>query len=497
MIKKIKTLTHFGLSCLEVIAEANITNGKSIFSLVGMAEKSIIESRDRLRVVIEELGKIDRKIRFPLGRITVNLAPAEVVKRGNQYDLAILLSMISCMGYLDDNKTKNCIFLGELALDGSIKRINNMVNYCLYAREHYQDHKIFIPFDNMLEASFLTLGNIYAINHVQEIIEELLHPGTLTPITKNISQIVSNKVSDCTDFSLIKGQEVAKKAMIISATGGHNLLMIGEAGSGKTLLARTMQDLLPDLSESELMEVAKVRSLSGLKSEQILDPKRPFRSPHHSASTVSLLGGGKKIEPGEVTKAHYGVLFLDELSEFDRKTIDSLRQPLEDSVITIARASGVVTYPCNFQLLATMNPSFGGDFENDQNLKKNSTVKKISGPILDRIDLQIRIFRPTTDQILAKTISYTTLEAKNKINQAYKIQIERQGTVNANLTIAQINQFCALESKTEKLIKQFIQVKNISMRSYHKILKVARTIADLKGKQDIEMEDLSEALSYR
>jgi magnesium chelatase family protein len=503
MITKIKTLTHFGLSVLEVDAECHVMNGNPIFNLVGMAEKSVIESRERIRVVINELSKQNKDIRFPLSRITVNLAPAEVVKRGNQYDLAILLSLLSFQGIIGSEEksgVNKCIFLGELSMDGNIKKISNIVNYCLYIKQKLKDYKVFVPEANSIEASYLTLGNIYAVSSVAEIISELNNPGTLKPIEKqNPVSTISNQNSDL-DMSDIIGQKQAKRALEISAAGSHNVIMIGEAGSGKTLLSKALTTILPDLSENELMEVAKIRSLAGASSEEILDLQRPFRSPHHSCSAVSLLGGGKRVDPGEVTKSHFGVLFLDELTEFDRKTLDSLRQPLEDRVITVARAIGSVTYPCSFQLIATMNPSFSGGFDSGEkgDMSKNSGMKKISGPILDRIDLQLRIFKPKNIEILNKqNISEKSLVIKDRVKLARIIQEKRQGKSNAELSVGEITKFCNLDEKTTEIMSNFMEAKNISMRSFHKILKVARTIADLDKKENIGYEHVIEAVQFR
>jgi magnesium chelatase family protein len=502
MISKIKTLTHLGLSVIQVQAECHIMNGQPVFNLVGMAEKSVSESKERIRVIINELGKNNKDIKFPFTRITINLSPAEIVKRGNQYDLAILLSMLAYQDVIPNKEgvLDKYIFLGELGLDGQLKKINNIVNYCLFIQEKLKDYTIFIPQDNALEASFLTAGNIYAVNNVHQIIDELNNPGTLKALEKKELNLEAHLEEEVVDLADIVGQMQAKRALEICAAGGHNLLMLGEAGSGKTLLSKAIRGIIPTLEQKELLEVAKIRSLMGLSSEQILSPLRPFRCPHHSASNVALLGGGKKIDAGEVTKAHLGILFLDELTEFDKKTIDSLRQPLEDKQISVARASGSTTYPCNFQLIATLNPSFSGGFENQNDTKKNSGIKKISGPILDRIDIQLKVFRPKNQDIINNANKKEVENSKSvrkRVVIARQIAFDRANKANSDLSISEINKYCQLDQQTNTKILAFIEQKSISMRSYHKILKVARTIADLDGSTGIELSHMVEALQYR
>jgi magnesium chelatase family protein len=497
MIARVNTLAHFGLNIKEVGCECHIGNGMPVFNIVGMADKSIQESRDRVRVVLSELSSFDDNIYFPFTRITVNLAPAELIKKGNQFDLAILLSILTFQGYLNQEIIKDYFFLGELSLDGSIKRIDNIVSYCLYLNEHFPTAKIFLPVDNEIEASYLTNGNIYAVSHVSDIINIVKNNKAILPIKS-----AAIDTGDFTDGSImfeeVIGQQLAKRAIEIAAAGGHNLLMIGEQGSGKTLLSRALQSILPNLNKIELIEVAKIRSLIGINAKEIMSSIRPYRSPHHTSSMISMMGGGAKITPGEVTKAHKGVLFLDELTEFDKRTLDSLRQPLEDRVINIARASGTVTYPCQFQLIGTMNPSSQGSFENVKNISRNSGMKKISGPILDRFDLQVKMFKPKTLEIKNKLVT-STEEIRQRVKNAVTKQNLRFCSLknNANMTISEVNQYCILSEEAFETLNDYKDNMDLSMRSYHKVLKVARTIADLASRDQIIIDDIVEALQFR
>lgn len=497
MISEVKTLCHVGLNVFEVLCQCHISNGLPIFNIVGMADKSIQESKERVRVVLNELSKYDEDISYPYARITVNLAPAEVVKKGNQYDLAIILGILNYQGYIPKESLENSFFLGELSLDGSVNQVNSIVSYCLYLNEKYPNCKIYIPAGNELEASYLTNGNIYSVSNITEIIEMLKGKKTLIPIKTKIDNTEGYQDVDVSLEDVI-GQLQGKRAIEISAAGGHNLLMIGEQGSGKTLLSRVLNSLLPTMDRTELLEVAKIRSLVGEPTASIMSPYRPFRSPHHTSSMISIIGGGNKIVPGEITKAHNGVLFLDELTEYDKRTLDSLRQPLEDKVINISRVNHTITYPCNFQLIATMNPSNKGGFENNKDIQANSGMKKVSGPILDRFDLQLKIYKPK-NMDLNSNIKTSTTEVRARITSARKIQLARlgQGKNNSSMTISQINEFCVLTHTAKEILDVNHSNGNISMRSLHKILKLSRTIADLDGKELIEDVHLYEALSLR
>jgi magnesium chelatase family protein len=497
MITKVKTLAHKGLEVMEVMCECHIGNGLPLFGIVGLADKSIQESRDRIRVILSELSNYDENIYYPYQRITVNLAPAEVIKKGNQFDLSILLSILCFEGLIEQKVIENSFFLGELTLNGTINQIDNIVSYCLYINEKYPNSKIFIPKGNEYEASYLTNGNIYAVENIVDILNILLNKSNQAPIIVkefNVDEFDEMELK----FEDIIGQKLAKRAIEIAAAGRHNLFLVGEQGSGKTLLSKALKSILPPLDKEELIEVAKIRSLVGMRTEEIMSPLRPFRTPHHTSSMISIMGGGSKIIPGEITKAHKGVLFLDELSEFDKRTLDSLRQPLEDKIINISRASGTTSYPCNFQLIATMNPTTKGGFENRDSVLNNSGMKKISGPILDRFDLQLKIFKPKNSEF-NKSIHNETELIRNRVKVARKNQLKRFSSAkfNSDMTISEINKYCILDNEANEFLMNYKEMNNVSMRSFHKILKISRTLADLCDRDSIVFDDIIEAIQFR
>lgn len=495
MIAKIKTLAAVGVDVHPINCEASITNGMPMFNIVGMAEKSIQESRERVRVVLKELESYDEDIIYPVTRITLNLAPADVIKKGNQFDVAIIISLLVAQDYLNNKVCDDIFFLGEVNLDGTIKRVNNIISYILYLNEFHPKSKIFIPNENIKEAELITDGNVFGFSTISSIISHLKNIKVNDPIARaervEFTQNSNFKMED------IIGQTLAKRAIEIAAAGGHNLLMIGEQGSGKTLIARTMETILPPLSKIEMLEVAKIKSMVGMSDNEILSFNRPFRSPHHTSSTISILGGGNKVTPGEITLAHRGVLFLDELTEYDRRLLDSLRQPLEDRFVSISRVSGKVRYPASFQLIATMNPSFEGGF-NNKKIEENKGFRKISGPILDRFDLQLQIFKPLNSEIVGKIRTDTTI-VRNRILKAIEIQSIRFDSKkrNAEMSISDMDKFCCLDPISNTYLLDYKEKKNLSMRGFHKILKVARTIADLDSKDVIEKRHIIEASQFR
>jgi magnesium chelatase family protein len=494
MIAKVKTLASTGMDVNEVVCESSVLNGMPIFTMVGMAEKSVQESKERIRVVLRELEHYDENITFPLSRITVNLAPAEVIKKGNHYDLAITIALLISQNYIDNKLIEEFVFLGELNLDGTIKRINNIVNYCLFLNEHYPTSTIILPKDNEEEVSYFTNGNMYGFNKITEVIE-FIKNKTGKPIQKNTN--FNFTVDDKYSIDDIIGQPIAKRALVVAAAGGHNLLMVGEQGSGKTLLAKTMQSLLPPLTTKEVIEVAKIRSLVGVNHQEIMSLNRPFRTPHHTASMISILGGGSKVQPGEVTLAHKGVLFLDELTEFDKRMLDSLRQPLEDNCISISRVNGKIKYPASFQLIATMNPSSKGGFQTS-NLTDNPAFKKISGPILDRFDIQLMLYKPSR-QDLERVRSKDHNAYHDLITNAISVQEKRYDSQkrNSEMTISEINKYCKLSEEANNYLLDYKEKKDLSLRGFHKILKLARTIADLTSSASIEKVHIIEASMFR
>ncbi|MGL4758268.1 MAG: YifB family Mg chelatase-like AAA ATPase [Patescibacteria group bacterium] len=495
MLARIKTLCSTGIDVYDVDCEASITNGLPNFTIVGLAEKSIQESKERARVVLKGLEEVDERIEYPLKRIVVNLAPAEIVKRGNQYDLAFVISILVAQGYIQSDLVEDCIFLGELNLDGSIKKVNNIVSYLLHCNNNHPSKKIIIPQDNIEEAEILTNGNVFCFNKIKDLVEFLIKNENKYQVEKKPLHDSIIESEYC--INSIIGQTIGKRAIEIAAAGGHNLLLIGEQGSGKTLLAKTLESLLPNLNHREMLEVSRIKSMIGLVGKEIVSNWRPFRSPHHTASTVAILGGGSKVSPGEISLAHNGVLFLDELTEFDKRLLDSLRQPLEDQKVSISRANGKVTFPAAFQLIATMNPSFEGGFIS-RKLEENKEFKKISGPILDRFDIQLQIFKPSNLDIKNKSKENPGI-IRDRIKKAFFIQSKRFSCQkrNSQMTIHEIDLYCILDREANEYLLQFRENKNLSMRGFHKVLKLARTIADLDESLNIQKKHIIEATQFR
>lgn len=500
MLAVVNSFGLVGLEGYKIDVEVDVNMGLPKYEIVGLPDASVKEAKERVRSAIKNSG-----FKFPSGRITVNLAPANKKKEGSGFDLAMAVAILFATEQLNIKKTNKFIFLGELGLDGSLKAVNGLLPMLISARaEGYND--FIIPAQNMQEASYIDGTNVYALNNFKDVINFLSGELNLLPIEKKEWKCEGVKASE--DFARVKGQAVAKRAMEIAVAGGHNILMVGPPGSGKTMLAHCVPSILPDLTFEEALEITKIHSVAGvLDLKKGIVTSRPFRSPHHTASTVALTGGGKSVLPGEISLAHNGVLFLDEMPEYSRDTLETLRQPLEDGCITVSRASGTVVYPANFILIASMNPCPCGNF-GSKDLECTCSpsqiqryMRKISGPLLDRIDIKIDVDRVAFVDLNSDKEEESSAEVKKRVDGARKVQLERykndKNYSNAKMSSKQIKLYCKIDDDTRDFMEQAFEKFHMSARAYNRILKVARTIADLEGKENIEFEHVAEALAYR
>lgn len=500
MYSKSNTCSLLGLTGNLVEVESDITSGLPAFLIVGLPDSSIKESKERVRVAIVNSG-----YKFPLGRITVNLSPADLKKEGTQLDLPIAISLLSSMGVINYDHDEY-IFLGELALDGRIAPIRGALAMVIAMRE-FGFRKFIIADENKDECAIINDVEIYPFKNLNDIVSFLNKEKDLVPHKLVLSKI-DDEIHYDYDFKDIKGQESLKRALQIAAAGNHNLLMIGPPGSGKTFSAKHLPTILPDMSFDEKVEVTKIYSIMGLLDRGKLVNQRPFRSPHHSASEVALIGGGHSIpKPGEISLAHRGVLFLDEFPEFDKKTIESLREPIENHEINISRAQASLKYPSDFILIAAMNPCPCGNFGNplkECTCSQNEIrryLNKISAPILDRIDIHIEVAPVKYEDLKDTSYSKSSDELKKEVEMARKIQKDRYKNekinTNSELSTALMKKYIKLSPEVEKLAKLAFNKYNFSVRSFNKILKMARTIADLDQSKDISEKHLLEAVRYR
>ncbi|MDO5124899.1 MAG: YifB family Mg chelatase-like AAA ATPase [Ruminococcus sp.] len=500
MFAEVNTMGLSGLNAFSVCAEIEASKGIQSFDIVGLADIAVKESRQRIQSALRSSG-----INFPMSRVTVNLAPADKKKTGSMHDLAIATALLRVMGLCSDEQLKNAVFIGEVSLGGEIREINGVLPMTILAAK-MGFKEIYVPVANAKEASVVEEITVYGVGSLAELLLHFAKRPELTPQTRYVSD--NSKVHEALDFSDVKGQTNAKKALEIAAAGGHNVLMIGAPGSGKSMLAKRMPSILPEMTFEESIETTNIYSVAGLLNKKNpLVTERPFRSPHHTVSTAGLSGGGSVPRPGEISLSHNGLLFLDELAEFSRQSLEILRQPLEDRQVTISRASGSVTYPCSFMLIAAMNPCPCGYYGhparkcicNERQIR--SYLSKISGPMLDRFDLNVDVAPVEFSHLSSTQKEESSAVIRERVQQARDIQNMRyKGSsvkCNAGITPDIINEVCPMTDDARELLKNVFERLGLSARAYDKILKVARTVADMDRSEMIGKQHITLAVQYR
>jgi len=500
MITEVFTATTYGVDAFVVRVETHIDNSLFSFAIVGLPDNAVKESKERVAAAIK-----NSYFHFPVKRYTVNLAPADVKKEGSGFDLPIAIGIICETSQVSPSKVKDYLFIGELSLDGKLRPITGVLPIALEAKRN-NFKGIILPVENAKEAAIVEGIDIFPFETLMEVIDFLNDEVSPKPFTVNVKALFEQDQNYLLDFADVKGQLEVKRAMEVAAAGSHNLIMIGLPGSGKTMLAKRLPTILPPLTLEEALETTKIHSIAGiLPANTAIISTRPFRSPHHTASDVALVGGGPNAKPGEISFSHNGVLFLDELTEFKKNVLEVMRQPLEDRVVTISRSKITVSYPCNFMLIAAMNPTPAGN-QREASMYSDFEVQKflskISGPILDRIDLHVHVNPVKYQDLSSKADAEKSELVRDRVIKARDRQLKRfknrKGIyANSGMGSKEIKEFCKIDSDCENLMKMAITKLGLSARAYDRILKVSRTIADLSCQQNISAAHISEAIQYR
>lgn len=507
MVAKVTTATTIGLNAHKIEVEVDFVNSLPNVSIVGLPDTAVNEAKERVRSAVKNSG-----FTFPALRVIVNLAPADIKKEGTNFDLPIAVGILAQGGFIEQEKINNIAFLGELSLDGGLRGVNGVLPLVSGLKD-IGLKSVIVPDINAKEAALVDGIEVFSAKTLTDVVNHFSENSDckLERITVNISEYLQRNAQNnyIYDFKDVKGQQKAKKALEIAAAGGHNILMMGSPGSGKTLMAKCFASIFPPLELQEALELTKIYSISGLlPSDEPLITKRPYRAVHHSASAVGIIGGGSNPKPGEITLAHRGVLFLDEMVEFPRNVLETLRQPLEDGEVTISRAQTSIKYPADFMLLGAMNPcpcGFLGDSQKQCTCSEFQVQRyrsRLSGPLLDRIDLQIEVPRLAPEELLnMKDSAEPSSEIRKRVVTARQIQAQRYKNTNiltnSELNSELIKQFCQIDKTSEEMLKSAIIKFNLSGRSYDRILKLARTIADLSNEENITQMHIAQALQYR
>ena len=505
MLSIVKSMSLEGIEGSLVEIQTDIANGLPGFEVVGLPDLSVKEAKERVKTAIR-----NSNITLPSKKILVNLAPADKRKEGTIFDLPIAVGILSALGEINKNHVKDfnsTVFLGELSLDGKINRIKGVLPMCMEAR-NLGIRRVILPKQNAREAALVEGLEVIAVSKLQEVIDYINGILNINKQVIDIRKIFQNKNSYNVDFSDVKGQAGAKRALEIAMAGGHNCILIGSPGAGKTMLAQRLPTILPDITFEESLEITKIYSVDGnIKNVENLLRNRPFRNPHHTTSPISMIGGGRNPKPGEISLAHLGILYLDELPEFSRNTLEVLRGPLEDKKVTISRINSIITYPCNFMFVASMNPCPCGYYgtNTDKCTCSEKSIRnylgKISGPLLDRIDIHIEVKPVPYKKMGEENREESSESIRIRVNKARNIQQKRYQNLdlscNAELTPNLISRFCRIDNNARELLKKAFENLSLSARAYNKILKISRTIADLEGEEQIKITHIAEAIQYR